>query len=510
MLAAGNLGYSGIWYDEAMQIWVSQGLAAWEPSDALTGGWRGVVRANRMGNLDPGGYSFLLHVWTRFDTGLAWLRLSPFLFFLLSAGLLAGQARELTESWWAALLAPFLLFAYGEILAFAFEVRAYSMELCGVLAVGYALHRTVARPRLSSHVALGIICAVFMWSRYSFVVVVGATLAALACARVGRLGRPADELLRLAGLTVPIVDSGILIYRVTLRHHLIGLRGGGSEPLAGLQAPDYVARWVLARQPVGVILAALRTNLFSPPAWPLTLALVGLACWPWLRGRLPPALWPGARSFPAVASLALFAQAGSLALSLAGYYPWDLSAKWSLYLHGVSLLCALYLGSACWCVIRSDRRAPALAAVALALASVLTFRASTFLRTHWADLGPALTRLERLPEPRGRVFVTHYEVPALRYFYELGPLRESPRYPGGFRFERPAEAAAQTPIETRSECLEYVVSAASRAVLAPRITGGQLGPAPAPAPPHLHRIELAGPNTDPCQPASPAASRPGP
>src|SRR5262245_2711393 len=353
---------------------------------------------NRYANLDPGGYTVWLRLWSTAGHGLAWLRLSAYVFLLLTAVLLARWARDLTDSTSAACLAPFILLAYRLVLSFAFEIRAYSMEIAGVVATGYALHRVVRDPSHVNHLVLGLVCSVGLWSRYSFVVVAAAALGALACARAGTLGRGRDELEKLACLLVPFLNSGALIYRVMLRYHAGGLRAREAHPSSAvaIQAPDYVRHWVLRGQPLAELAAVLRENFLSGPALPITLTLGVLALGLVVRRRRALTDWPGARSFPAVATMAFLAQLISAALSLAGVYPWHLGVKWSLYLHGISIVCALYLASAGWWIARRLRVAAVLAAAALAVAIVLTVRGATFRRTHWADVSPALTQLEAM------------------------------------------------------------------------------------------------------------------
>lgn len=493
-LAVHNLGYPGVWYDETVQIWIAQGVNAFAPVGQPRGGWRDTVRMNRAANLDPGGYSLWLHVWSAGGHGLAWLRLSAYLFLPLSAVLLACWARELTGSVSAACLAPFIPFAYGLVLSFAFEIRAYSMEIAGVVASGYALHRVVRDPGHLNHLVLGLVLSVFVWSRYSFVVGAIAALGALACVRARAFGRSRSELEKLACLLVPFLNSAALVYRFMLRHHLGQLKPARATPpgavQAAVEAPEYVRAWMLEGQSLGALPAALQENLLSPPALPITLTLIVLVLWPRARRLRSIAEWPGARTFPAVATMVFFAQLISAALSLRGSYPWSMGQKWSLYLHGASIVCVLYLASAGWCAMRRWRAAPALAAAALVLAAGLTARAATFRRVHWADVSPALVQLDAMPLRPRSVFVAVHDVPTLRYFYELGPRRGLGRYPEAFRFERLRETSR---IDAKQECLEYAVSPLDLEALSRRLPGVRLSRVAGPASTSLSRIDAGSP-----------------
>jgi hypothetical protein len=494
LLAVHNLDYPGVWYDESVQIWIAQGAYPLGPLGGETlGGWRDVVRMNRYTNLDPGAFSLWLHVWTKGGLGLVWLRLSAYVFYLVMAALLARWALELTGSGVAACLAPFIPLAYGLVLSFAFELRAYSLEIAGVVAAGYALHRVVRAPGALNHLLLGAVCSVLLWSRYSFVVVATSAIGALACVRARAIGRSRDEWENLACLLVPFLNSGALIYRFMLRYQARLLDPAHSDPASAapptIEAPEYVKQWVLRAQPPGALVTTLRENFLSGPALPILLILGALACWPILRRQHALAGWPGSRSFPAIATLALLAQLISATLSLAGLYPWNLGQKWSLYLHAVSIVCVLYLAAAGWWLGRHTRAAPVLATMAMAAAVLLTVRAAIFHRTHWADISPALTQLDTMPLRRSSVFVGIHEIPTVRYFYELGPHRGRGSYPEAFRFQRLGEAE---PIDARQECLQYVVSPLDPATLATRFSGVDVSPTRGRSGRSLSRIDADG------------------
>ena len=138
ILARNNLKYTGMWWDEAAQFWVSQGLSNYAQPFAAPRGVRDVIRMNNSENLDPGGFSLLLHFWTRAGKGLKWLRSLPFLFFVLGAASLGLLGWRLNHSITFALGASAVTLLYRGALYFGFEIRAYSMEMAGV-AVGTLL-----------------------------------------------------------------------------------------------------------------------------------------------------------------------------------------------------------------------------------------------------------------------------------------------------------------------------------------------------------------------------------
>ena len=194
-LAIHNLGYAGMWWDEAAQFWISQGLSNYSPPFAEAQGVRDVVRMNRLENLDPGGFSVLLHAWTAFGRGLAWLRSLPFAFFVLAVAAVGLLGWRLTRSALFALAAAATPMLYPAVLYFALEIRAYSMEMAGLALGVLALVLRRERPSVARALLVGLTCAVFLSSRYSFALVTLALAGAYwqGCARrtPGRSGRGA-------------------------------------------------------------------------------------------------------------------------------------------------------------------------------------------------------------------------------------------------------------------------------------------------------------------------------
>lgn len=192
MLAVDNLGYDDMWWDESAQFWVSQGLsgdaAPFTPSRNL----REVVCMNTFENLDPGGFSILLHLWTRLGTGLVHLRSLPLAFFFVGMAALGCLGWRLTRSPLFAVAAAALPCLYPAARYFGLEIRAYSMEMAGVALAALALVLVRERPSTGRAALLGIVCAAFLSSRYSFVFVVAA-LAVAFCFGCVLSAQPAVE-----------------------------------------------------------------------------------------------------------------------------------------------------------------------------------------------------------------------------------------------------------------------------------------------------------------------------
>ena len=470
-----NLGYTGMWWDESASFWNSQGLGRYAEPLAAARGWRSVVRINRIENLDPGGHAILLHLWTRWGTGLEWLRALSFAFLVLGSTCLGALGWRLTRSHAFALAAAAVPLLYPPALYFAFEIRAYSMEMAGVAVAALLLALAVERPTMLRLTLLGVACAAFLSSRYSFAFVVAGVGVALAYAWLRRGDRLAMVAGRLAVVALPVMAADAVIAWVTLRHQMWP---DMKEGLLGVSAPIYTRGAVLGGG--ADTLELLRTNLLAPVALPISLAIVPLLAVR-RRGR------DGSANRNALYVMVLAIQAISAAVSALGVYPWDLRRRWSAYLVMVSAVAAVTLAADLVAFVRSiSARSPASARLARAApaagvaAAVLAFalaagaaarhrqRVDTLQRT---DVAQQLDLLPPAALADGAVLVTFYEVPVVRYLYEHGPYRGRTQYPRAFRFETGTEWAGRQPIYAAREAIRFVVTGLPLHEAAARLPG---------------------------------------
>ena len=260
-LAKNNLGYTGIWYDEAASFWISQGLHQYSKIKEPTKGLRAVVFANRFANLDPGGYSILLHYWTKIDKGIVWLRLSAFIFFLVFVGFLGLIAWEWTRSLRFSALSMALPFLFDPAIYFATEIRAYSMEIAGIAVGTFVLNRVFRNPSIKNLLILGFVCAAFLSSRYSYIVFVGSVCCSYL---IFLIRQPREKRLSLIpvflGFLLPILVSGLFIYKFTLSRFI---EYSLVKTTPELLAPDYVQAWILKGKSFGESLNLLKENFRS-------------------------------------------------------------------------------------------------------------------------------------------------------------------------------------------------------------------------------------------------------
>ncbi len=477
IMADHNLGYTGMWWDEAAQFWISQGLSNYATPFATPGGIAEVFRYNRSENLDPGGFSLILHAWARTHRDLQWLRALPFVFLLLGIIGLGYLAWRLTASLAFAISAMAIPLLYPDVLYFGFEIRAYSMEMAGIVLGTLALHEALQRTSWPRAFLLGVTCALFLTSRYSFALSVAALSVVYA-----RFSLPARASLRsyaarIAALAVPVVAVAGLVGWLVLRQQLWGEMKQGD---LGLVAPTYTRSSVLRFTPD--VAALLFRNVLSPAALPLTAAMVFLPLRPTLYRMLARRLGAGTgtdidRRLKPLYWLLFLLVGGSVLVSALGYYPWDMASRWSAYLHMASALAAVTLGSELVLLagnLSITGRGTLMArrllhGMGAATMSMIAVWAACGTITHQQMIESdyrtnVATQIDRLPVSRlapQSVFVAFYEVPMLRYLYEYGPYAGRSEYPVLFRFESGFEWQHKIPIAPGNGAarLAFVISA---------------------------------------------------
>jgi hypothetical protein len=431
----------GFWFDEAMQFFMSLGSDPFAGPFTRPGRLIDAVHLNGRDNLDPGGLTILLHWWLHGGTDAVWLRTLPLFFFLLGAAALALIGWRRFRSLPFALLCGLVPALYPLLLFYATELRAYSMEFAGI-TVGCALIDTIAlkRTRDPLLLAAGATFAFFLTSRYAFALFTAACAFALvtSCYLRRRAGAPTTRLADLPALAVPVATAALLIALFALWPQYkarISYEGG-----AMLQ---YFAATTAAAKSFNEILYALAHNLFGRTGLPITIAaLAGLLVLLQKTSRKDGAMRAridGVAERVERADLAPICLIclGALALSVLTWrwHPWDTSAKWSLWLHGLSAVVLVQFAAAALACMPARFTASAFTGAALLVAAaLLDVRLATYQRGNWPDLVSELTKLESLEPAAGTVAIDVYDYPRLRYLYENGPLTGHGIYPGAFRF----------------------------------------------------------------------------
>lgn len=154
------------WYDEAAQFYISKGLNQYSPPDAPSGSLKDVIVNNSNYNMDSGGFSVFLYFWSLLSNNWLFLRLLPTFFSILYVIFLFLIAKkELKSNYFAIFVAiiPFMLPYMSNRLT---ELRAYSMEMSGVVIGIWLLSWCKVKFTRSRIFTSSIILALFSTARY--------------------------------------------------------------------------------------------------------------------------------------------------------------------------------------------------------------------------------------------------------------------------------------------------------------------------------------------------------
>jgi hypothetical protein len=289
--------------------------------------------------------------------------------------------------------------------------------------------------------------------------------------------------LRILALGGPVAAGAAFVaLNLWLQHGRMTFEGG--------RLIEYLTPSTAVGKSTRELARAATANLVSPVAIPVTVAaLVALVPVGW-RARLPAVLRgigasPESRIMYRLAPVVL-----ALSAALWPWHPWDVSRKWSLFLHALAAVLVLrqVADIAAGLLPHPPRpgrlgawargACPALAALAIVGLSV---HAATQRRTHWNDLTPTLRHLETMALAPGSVAVTAHPYPTLRYLCEYGPFVGRLPYPAPFR--HPYGPGPPIGPETR-----YIIAYAGPEVLARLYPGHGFRAEPS-WPPHLYRVE---------------------
>lgn len=441
-LAWHNIADANFWFDESGQFWMARGLNHFSPPFSAEGSLYQVMLNNRQYNLDPGGFTLLLHYWSNVDCGPAWLRLLPFSFLVLTFYFLMLIVNELSRSALPAVAAATMAsLLFPMALGYGFELRPYSMEVAGIVASLFFLMKAVHRPSRANLILLGLVCSFFLTSRYSFIIDIVSIAVVLF---VFAFNRSLKDYVTRGGLFyVPVVCTALAIWFLSL-----------SQQNAGGPTPVYVRGFVLYGKNLPEILQLIQTNFFSPRGLP---SLVFMALFPLVKltgwahnGSLRQC------RFSAVYLFVILFQAISILLSALDRYPWHIDTRWNLNLQAIAMLSFAMLVVLFFEYLRDKmifRTNKPHLKIALILCLLLASVPGTNKKVHYSydATYSYLASLSAEQMTNSRYFVGYYARPTVRYLFEYGPLKSrTDIYPHNFLFEEEQDFWKQAEINGTS------------------------------------------------------------
>jgi len=322
-----NLSSPHFWFDEAGQYWIAMGQNHFSAAHSPLGSLHDVWSNSKHSIADPGGFTLLVRFWSElFGSSPVTLRLLPALFgaffFVL---IFAWCRRNLLPAYVACAISAFML-VLPNLVEELVELRPYSMELCGVLALGMATLVFLEKPTRFTLAVLIFVDALFLLSRYSFVVYSLAACSLLAFRFIG---------LRPHRLLIATAIGVSLLWMAAIYFFMLRYQSADATP------PPYVQQYMIWHH-LERIPTILRHNFLSrgtvgKTAF-LAAALMLLGIEKFRLGGFS-AIRPN-QIFRCL-NLAIFIVAADtiwLLLSAANRMPWDALQRWSLSEQGLTAL----------------------------------------------------------------------------------------------------------------------------------------------------------------------------
>ena len=438
LVAWHHLRSPNLWFDESGQYWLAQGLHHFSPPNSQPGGWARIVEYGRVFNSDPGSFTLLLRGWTKvLGNSPVVLRSLPFLFFLLTPTVIFFAARRIGTNSLVASLAASAPLGFAILLHYATEIRAYSMESCGVTWFFFLSCWLRKETRWSRVIWMGIVAALLVTSRYS-----AFFYGAAACLTTLMPMRPLGAAVRrVLCFSIPCAMAAAAGFLIFARYQA----GGTQRP------PAYVEAFMLKGKTSAVMLAQFHDNFLSKEGLPIACFLILAPIFVWFGPR---ALSRLRTVVGRAAMFSLFAVTFAIVASLTGKLPWEIHTRWSIGYQALSACClamsVIAIGN-CLALWATSLPWKALAAVATCgSVGVWAVRIEHTIHTerpYYETIASHLAKLAQSPAAKDiRFFVQSGASPTVRYLCEVGPLRGTDRYPENFHFETGAEEKGAKPI----------------------------------------------------------------
>lgn len=160
-----------LWYDEAGQFWMSKGLNHYSDPFSTSQGVSAVIENNRFYNLDPGGFSVLLHYWLMISDNYIFIRVLPLFFFIGLAFFFYKTLLKYNCEKFYAFVCAMLLFLWPITISRMVEIRAYSMSMLGFIwAIYYLKVCEESNYSISRLFVYSVVLSFFCTARYESII----------------------------------------------------------------------------------------------------------------------------------------------------------------------------------------------------------------------------------------------------------------------------------------------------------------------------------------------------
>jgi hypothetical protein len=397
-------------YDEAGQFFISKGLNhdsnPLEKEKNLTY----VIKNNSFYNLDPGGFTILLHYWSKISNSHIWLRLLPFLFFI---GLIMSFI-YLSYQWLKnlniAILMGFIPIFSPVVLSMGFEIRAYSMESIGTIISIVVLEKFKSQISYKNLFLWSCVLSFYMTSRYSEIIIVFVVSLYVLFLIFNTNLTLKKKLLSSLAFCIPLLFTLAYIYFFALIFQN-----------RNLEAVDYLPYISSSKR----ILLAPNNLLF------LCLIMLLIILF-FLKNR-----FPIIKKYEMLLFVTIFVNILFIILSFLGKHPWDPYSNRCISLFLLVLLCfSALLGELIIPLFKSSDILKYYFMVSVIIFTLNSRKDSLLIRLNKSNTYYNFQRISLTDY--NHIYVDCGEAPIIRYLFEYGNLKtkKGTSYPDHFTFEK--------------------------------------------------------------------------
>lgn len=402
-----NLRYPSFWYDESGQFWISKGLNHFSKPFSATGGIYQVIQNNIRFNLDPGGFSIILHYWSFISNNHTFLRLLPFTFFILGAILVSKIMFFWSKKNIFNYFGGLILFSSPLLAQYAFELRPYSMEMFATLAFLYFSYRSDYILIGKKHALLsGAIVALLITSRYSSFFGLLAMFSVIFFTWLTKY-KSLKSFVNIFIFSLPVTISIYLIYSCVLRFQNYGI-----------EAPFYVTKLMFKYNNV-------KNLLFNTSAL-ITLLPFCLILLVKIISYFDKKLENIISVFNIYIYFVFLLNLPIIFLSIIGKYPWTLITRWD-----ISTNVIFFIGWIPLILIFTDflKEYSLILFHASRLLLLMLFILFIFKSSYSFIYSPLDTIyvnfINNYVKPDSKILINVSADPSFRYLFEYGPLRNN-------------------------------------------------------------------------------------
>ena len=174
-----------IGYDEGIYIINAMGHYEDTPITEPIGGWLDAIEKGMRRTADPPGSFLILHFWEKVSMSEQWLRLLPFVFFIIGIAVIIRVGLMVGVPSIVSVAMGYLPLASAQSVYHSIELRAYAIELGVTYLTIYACIRlfiSIANNNLNNireWILFTVICLIGLLTRWSFMITISACYSSL-------------------------------------------------------------------------------------------------------------------------------------------------------------------------------------------------------------------------------------------------------------------------------------------------------------------------------------------